>query len=131
MSLGERANTPLRTLCSLITLALATTLQFDPFQCSIRVWSLGLMWDVPTAHISVGDRAAADARLLFPAPTLGLDTTSHLSQHPVGVKVGVLVGGRVGVCVGEGVTVLVAVIVGVSVLVKVGVIVGVRVRVKV
>ncbi|MFL5691166.1 MAG: hypothetical protein ACJ795_05110 [Ktedonobacteraceae bacterium] len=61
-------------------MGLVTTLQLDPFQCSVSAWA-PLFWspELPTAQTSLAETAATPLRtlLLFP---LGLGTTLQLQE---------------------------------------------------
>src|SRR5215469_15027982 len=72
MSVGDCARTPFRMLSIPATFGLGTTVQVEPFQCSVSVWSLPpLSRSKPTAQASQGESTATPLRLLSSVPGLG------------------------------------------------------------
>src|SRR6266480_3825164 len=72
-SLDATVATPNRSLSSVLSLGLGTTLQAEPFQCNVSVRSSpppGL--DLPTAHTSLEATASTAKRMS--SSTVGLDT---------------------------------------------------------
>ena len=69
-------------------LGLATTVQAEPFQCSVSPWRVEPMRVYPTAQTSVGEIAAnpTSALLLVPAG-FGLGITSQLAPFQCSTSV--------------------------------------------
>src|SRR5215467_2235371 len=72
MSVGDSARTPFRMLSSPATFVLGTTVQVEPFQCSVSVLSMPpLSRSKPTAQASQGESTVTPLRLLSSVPGLG------------------------------------------------------------
>src|SRR5260221_6663466 len=58
---------------------LATTVQAEPFQCSMRVWGAKVLESLPTAQASHAETTATPLRLFAKVPRIGGGAPGHFS----------------------------------------------------